>query len=85
MTLNPVDISIFVLSVPALWLMGNKKKSCFVVFTLVNILMVTICLASEPKLWGVMAMQFVYMAFNVRNFILWTKSDTKTETEKYTP
>jgi nicotinamide riboside transporter PnuC len=81
--MNSIDIMVFALSIPALWLMGKKKKSCFFIFLVVNILMIILCLATVPRLWGVMGMQFVYMGFNVRNFILWKKSEEDSECEKY--
>ena len=75
MELNISDIFVFILSIPALWLLGRKKKISFVIFTFVNVLMISICIDSDPILWGVMAMQFVYIGFNVRNYVLWAKSE----------
>ena len=77
------DILVFVLSIPALWLMGKKRKSCFFIFTLVNFLMAYICLTNDPKLWGVLGMQFIYTVFNVRNYILWSKSEADVEVNKF--
>jgi len=80
--MNPIDIFVFTLSVPALWLMGRKKKFCFIIFTVVNFLMMAICLGSDPILWGVMGIQVIYVGFNIRNFILWKKSEEAVIEEK---
>ena len=69
-----IDMVAFVLSVIALYMLGNKKKACFVIFSLTNLLVGII--AVQNNLLGLLLMQFTYFGFNIWNWKKWKKDET---------
>jgi len=73
--MNWADMTAFALTVPALYLMGKKNKNCFILFTVVNFLIVYLALSGNEKMPGLVMMSVVYTFFNIRNYILWKRQE----------
>jgi nicotinamide riboside transporter PnuC len=62
-------------TIVGLWLLGNKKKSGFVIFT-VSVLLQSI-LFFKLSNWFLFAQMFILAAFNMKNYFKWKKEETR--------
>jgi nicotinamide riboside transporter PnuC len=70
---DKLDILSFILILPSLYLLGEKKKLCFVIFSITNVLMSYV--AIDKELYGLLGMNIVYFIFNIVNWIKWNKDE----------
>ncbi len=68
-----LDIIILVLTISALWLMGNRNRCCFIILAIVSILTGYIAIINE--LMGLLLSQLLFLCFDIRSYILWGKVD----------
>lgn len=67
---------------PALYLLGNKKKVCFIMFSMGNVLWIIVSVIDRR--WGAVLSLCVYTIFNIRNYIKWRNDEKQSRSKKKT-
>ena len=68
-----LDYTAFALTLPALYLLGQKNRLCFMIFIVTNAFWVRVAL--EKNLIGLVGMNIVYFLFNIYNYRKWSRDE----------